>query len=115
MRKLEAVEGISQLFTFEAEVLHEEGKERMKTTVVKPDQILGKPVSIIINQKEGEYRHFNGVVNRISQGSRTEKFSLYKLTIVPHVWILTRTFRAGSFRTNLFRTSLKRFWKIFLL
>ena len=99
IRKLDVTEGLSQLFTIEVELLFEEGKERMKTTVVTPESILGKPATILLNQNkaQGEFRYFSGIVNRISQGARTEKFSMYSATIVPHVWLLTQRTQSRIF------------------
>ncbi|MEP7076125.1 MAG: type VI secretion system tip protein TssI/VgrG, partial [Acidobacteriota bacterium] len=94
IRKLEVTEGISQLFTMDLEVLVYEGPDgqRMKTTVATPDSILGKPVTIVLNQnpEANEFRHFSGIVSRVSQGTRVEQYSVYHLTVVPHVWLLTQ-------------------------
>jgi len=92
IRKLDVTEGLSQLFTMDVEVLFEESKVRMKTNVVAPESILGKPITIALNQNldANESRFFCGIVNRISQGARSEQYSIYNLTVVPHVWLLTQ-------------------------
>src|SRR5262249_54708480 len=91
IHKFEFDEGISRLFTIHAEVLVQEDKEKEKISFCKPEDVLGKPVSILLNQEEANtFRYFNGIVNRISQGNRTDRFSMYDLTIVPHAWLFTQ-------------------------
>jgi len=84
----EAQENISQLFSIKAEVCVAD-TENEKTTVIKPADVLGKSVAIYLRQgTEHEIaRQFCGIVNRITQGERTDRFSHYTLDIVPHAWL----------------------------
>ena len=73
IRKLEVTEGISQLFKMEAQVLvyEDPSQQRMKATVATPDSILGKPVTIVLNQnrEENEFRLRSQALNdRIDRG-----------------------------------------------
>lgn len=97
-RRMIVREGISELFSIDMEVLHEEDKDRYQTTIVKPESILGKSVSITVGLSNKDKRHFSGIVNRLSQGSRSEAFSFYRISIVPHVWQLTQNSQSRIFQ-----------------
>ncbi len=97
--KMKAREEISGLFSIEMELLRQEtNKDRLETTVIKPESILGKPVTISITLDGKERRYFSGIVNRFSQGGRSKEFSHYHATIVPHIWVLTQNFQSRIFQ-----------------
>ncbi len=96
--KLMVVEGISKLFSFEVDLLHEEETVRYNPTVVTPASIIGKGVTIKIEQTDGTTREFSGIVNRFSQGRRSTHFSHYRTTIVPYIWILTQKSQSRIFQ-----------------
>src|SRR3982751_6996557 len=78
---LEAKEGLSQLFSFDVRLLHDEGEaDGTVPTFVEPKEILGKQVSIELTQKDGVERYFSGIVNRFSQGVRHGRYSFYEAT-----------------------------------
>src|SRR5690242_18434448 len=89
LNTLKGSEAISELFKFEAELLHEEKPGWSTPEVVDQKKILGQPVSIQLDQKDGRGRMLNGIVSEFSQGSRGIDFSHYWITVVPKVWILT--------------------------
>src|SRR6476620_2545599 len=74
---LEAKEGLSQLFSFEVKLLHEENQEGSTPTNIDPKSILGKQVSIELAEKDGIKRYFSGMVIRFSQGIRSPRYSFY--------------------------------------
>jgi len=84
LNALSGVEGISQLFQFEAELLSEDDAVRF-------DAIVGQKVSVTIEQADGSERYWNGYVSRFSQGSRDRKLTSYRAAIVPWLWFLSRT------------------------
>lgn len=91
-------EGISRLFQYEVELLHEETGTGSAPTVVDPKQILAKPVAIYITQRDGTTRYIQGIVNRFIQGSRIERFTHYKMTIVPPLWLTTQQKQSRIFQ-----------------
>lgn len=97
-RRMIVREGISELFSIDMEVLHQEGKDRYQTTIVKPESILGQSVSVTVTLTDKDKRHFSGIVNRLSQGSRTAAFSFYRISIVPHIWPLTQSSQSRVFQ-----------------
>ena len=98
INRISATEGLSQLFTFEVELLHEEEQPGFNPTIVNPTTIIGKAVTVTIDQRDGTVRELTGIVNRFSQGSRDNRFSYYYATIVPHTWILTQKSQSRIFQ-----------------
>jgi type VI secretion system secreted protein VgrG len=83
VERMRAREAVSSLFTFELELLSE-------TDDIAFDQIVGKPVSVSVELKNGKHRHFHGLVSRFSQGQSHGRFSAYRAELVPALWLLTR-------------------------
>lgn len=100
-------EKISELYTIEIQMLHEEPKEDFKPTVIDADSIMGKSVTATINQPDGSARFFNGIITRFSQGTRNLRYSIYTATIVPHVWILTQNVQSRIFQQKTVPEILK--------
>ncbi|MGC2236676.1 MAG: type VI secretion system tip protein TssI/VgrG [Pyrinomonadaceae bacterium] len=113
VNKLSASEGLSQLFSFEVELLHEEDKVGFAPTVVKASSILGQAVTVTVEQRAGTTREFTGMVNQFSQGTRHARFSFYYATIVPHVWLLTQNFQSRIFQQKNVPDILKEVFKGF--
>jgi type VI secretion system secreted protein VgrG len=76
-------EGISRLFRFELDLLSEENS-------IDYTQIIGKSVTITLNQSGGTPRYFNGIVSRFGQGSSNGTITSYQAEMVPWLWLLTR-------------------------
>lgn len=83
-------EGLSTLFSFELDLLSE-------NLSIAFQDIIGKNVTVSVTLADGEKRFFNGIVSRFSQGSGggeaggDPRFSSYTATMVPWLWLLTRT------------------------
>src|SRR5688572_29977640 len=90
LKRVKVSEGLSELFRIDVELLHEETGEGFEATPVDVQKILGQSVTVAINQRDGNTRTFNGIINRFSQGNRDTRFSYYYATIVPSVWLLTQ-------------------------
>lgn len=93
-----ATEEISSLFSYEVELLHEEETPGFEPTAVDVKSLLGQDVSIDINQRDGTKRTFSGIVNHFSQGHRDVRFSYYRATIVPNIWVLTQISQSRIFQ-----------------
>ena len=89
-KDMEGQEGISQLFSFHLNLLSE-----------KPDisfkNIIGKSVTLVVDLHDGKYRYINGIVSEFYQLSAGDPsisnniLSHYTATVVPFLWLLTRT------------------------
>ena len=98
LQQFSVSEGLSKLFNIQVELLHEESEASYVQTVVAPNTIIGKGVTIKILQNDGTTREFCGIVNRFSQGIRNSRFSQYHASIVPYIWILTQKFQSRIFQ-----------------
>lgn len=77
-------EGMSQLFSFDLELLSE------VDPAVDFDAIVGKNVTISVKHPQG-VRYINGVVRRFSQVAGDPSFAEYRAEVVPWLWLLTQT------------------------
>jgi type VI secretion system secreted protein VgrG len=85
-RSMHGAEGLSQLFEFEVDLLSPSVSLDMKS-------VLGKPLSLEI-QTVGEPRFLNGQIVRftmIGRESSTSRYVVYRATVRPWLWYLTRT------------------------
>ncbi|MBF8658758.1 type VI secretion system Vgr family protein [Pseudomonas putida] len=53
--------------------------------------LLGKPMSLSVQQGLGTSRYFHGIVARCSQAVDQGQFASYRVTLRPWLWLLTRT------------------------
>lgn len=112
INKLSAEEKISELFSFEVELLHEEeNTDGYEPTVIDINSLLGQNVSIEVKQREGTTRHFSGIINRFSQGVRHRRFTFYRAVIVPKVWVLTQIRQSRIFQHKSVPDILKEVFK----
>ncbi len=85
-------EGISQLFHFEMR-MHSENRS------IKFEDIVGKKATIVTHLPDGKLRYFNGIINSFAQGGSSpleggatpKIFAGYYATLVPWLWVLTRS------------------------
>lgn len=113
LSKFSASEGLSQLFTIEAELLHEEDEAVYTPTVVDPHSLLGQGVTISVRSGDGATREFSGMVSEFSQGMRDIRFTAYYITIVPHVWLLTQKSQSRIFQQMTVPDILKKVFESF--
>jgi type VI secretion system secreted protein VgrG len=83
-------EGLSAPFSFELALLSENHS-------ISFQDIVGKNVTISVVLANGDKRFFNGIVSRFAQGRGGDeaggdpRFSAYRATMVPTLWLLSRT------------------------
>ena len=58
---------------------------------LKPEDLLGKPVTVAVQLRDDAKRFFNGYVTRFAIGARRGRFFAYQATVSPWLWFLTRT------------------------
>jgi type VI secretion system secreted protein VgrG len=85
-------EAISQLFSFQLELLAE------NDTNIAFDGLLGQKVSVQLRLSEKEIRHINGIVSRVSQSGRDTTFTTYRMEVVPQFWLLTKRSQSRIFQ-----------------
>lgn len=84
LRGFNSKESISQLFHFDLDLLSENDS-------IAFNDIVGKNVTLRLFDPNGAERHWNGFISRFSQGSRDRRFTVYRASMVPWLWFLTRT------------------------
>jgi type VI secretion system secreted protein VgrG len=77
-------EGISQLFSFDLDLLSENSS-------IAFNDIVGQKVTLTITLADGGSRYINGFVSRFAQSGGDERFTYYRAEVVPWLWFLTRT------------------------
>jgi type VI secretion system secreted protein VgrG len=98
LAEFSASETISELFSFQLKLVHEETPASLTPTVVDPKTLLGQPISVKVNIKDKTSRHFNGVVSHWRQGNRDTRFTYYQAIVVPKVWLLTQKSQSRIFQ-----------------
>ncbi|MBL8183015.1 MAG: type VI secretion system tip protein VgrG [Blastocatellia bacterium] len=98
IKRLRAAEGLSQLFRYDIEALHEEDEAGDEPTLVDPQQILGQKMCVTVRQDDGAERFFNGICVEFDQGNRNDRFSKYHIQLVPQVWLLTQNSQSRIFQ-----------------
>jgi type VI secretion system secreted protein VgrG len=85
-------EGVSRLFHFDL-YMHSENRS------IKMESIVGKKATVVIVLPDKKERYINGVISSFTQagstplemGTTPKIFAHYGATLVPHLWLLTRT------------------------
>ena len=88
---LEGEERLSRLFRFIVAI------PTTDPGAIPFDAFLGQAVTVSLVLPNGSTRYFNGISSRISQGS-SDKSMLYRIEVVPQLWLLTRTSSSRTFQ-----------------
>lgn len=107
---MEVTEGISQLFEGNVQLVHEEKEGFTVPEVVDHTQLLGQPVSILIEEeqkKSSRGRYFHGIISEFRQGHRGEIFSSYSMRVVPSIWISTQIVQSRIFQQKSVQNIIK--------
>ncbi len=83
LRSMTAHEQLSRLFTIELDLLSEDHE-------IKFDDLLGQNCTVRVQQQGGGTRFFNGFISRFVQTTKGGGMALYRATLVPWLWMLTR-------------------------
>jgi len=84
LRSMTATERLGSPFEYQLTLL----SERID---VRADDLLGTSATARLQLPSGEQRFYNGYVNRFSHIGWERNFALYRATLVPWLWFLSRT------------------------
>ncbi len=90
LTKFDGKDELSRLFHFELNFISEDHS-------IPFEKIIGQNVTISIFTADGDKRYFHGLISRFSQGrgggegEGDSRFSHYSASMVPWLWLLTRT------------------------
>lgn len=76
-------EGISRLFEFDLDLISENNS-------ISFTDIVGKNITLSLEQYDGSIRYLNGCVSRFAQSGQDSRFTHYSAEVVPWLWFLTR-------------------------
>jgi type VI secretion system secreted protein VgrG len=96
---LRASEGLSRLFHFQLDIIHDHGSTvGDEPKIIDIQRVLGQPMTVSVEQKDGTKRFFNGICARFEQGNRIERFTHYRAVLLPRVWLLTQNIQSRIFQ-----------------
>jgi len=85
-------EAVSHLFRYQLEVIAK------NETSVSFDKLLGQPINVrMVLEPQGK-RFIHGICSRVSQAERDEKFTMYRIEVVPKLWLLTQRAQSRIFQ-----------------
>jgi type VI secretion system secreted protein VgrG len=84
LTRFKGVEEISRLFRYELEFLSQKSDHSAQ-------KIVGQPITFWVEFPNKEKRYFNGIVQRFSYAGTGDRLSIYRATVVPWFWFLSRT------------------------
>lgn len=83
-RRMVGTEEVGRLFEFELDLLS------VNHDICFAD-VLGQKLTIEMQRFDGEPRYFNGIVSRFSYVGSENQYALYRASVRPWLWFLTRT------------------------
>lgn len=84
VERFNGVEGVSELFRYEIDLLAETG------TSIDPKSIVGQSVCLSMTADDaGTKRYFNGIVCSFEMSGNDEELESYRALMVPRLWLLT--------------------------
>ena len=84
VRTISVQEQLSRLFQIELELSSEDGN-------INFDEVVGHGATVRLDIGEKDTRYFNGIVSRLVQGANQGGYAHYQMTLMPWLWLLTRT------------------------
>jgi type VI secretion system secreted protein VgrG len=88
---MNGIEQLGRLSEFRVQLLSTDG-------TLKIGDVLGKPMSVVLELSGGELRHFHGIVTRFASTGASGGFASYEATVHPWLWLLTRASNCRIFQ-----------------
>lgn len=102
---LRGTESVSKLFSFQLEFFSTE-------VSLSPQQLIGKPISLRINDKKGRIRYFHGIINRFYTGVLNVRTGrTYRAEVVPWFWFLNCTVDCRIFQNRSTQQIIEELFK----
>jgi type VI secretion system secreted protein VgrG len=84
VRSASCTEQISSLFQLELDLISSDGE-------IEFEQLIGESCTLRVDVAKDQTRFFNGIINRFVQTKNDGSYAHYRATVVPWLWLLTRT------------------------
>ncbi|MBL4607052.1 MAG: type VI secretion system tip protein VgrG [Pseudomonadales bacterium] len=91
--RMTATEELGRLFQFNLDLLSTNPK-------IEFHKILGQSMTVRYQRQDKEIRHFNGIVSQFSQAGSHGDLYIYRATLSPWFWLLTRTTDSRIFQNK---------------
>lgn len=83
LTKMHGREALSQLFTYELELVSESFN-------IKSEELLGKSVTVHMETVGKELRHFNGICSHFAFAGSRGRYAAYRATLRPWFWLMSQ-------------------------
>jgi type VI secretion system secreted protein VgrG len=103
-RSMNTHEELGRLFKYEIELLGDNAS-------LKPADLLGQPMTVHLELRHLETRHFNGYITDMALKGSSGNFALYLVTVRPWLWLLTRTTNCRIFQNLTVPEILKQIFR----
>src|SRR5262245_40660354 len=77
-------EQLGRLFEIEVDLVSQ-------NTAIRFEDVVGTGVTVRLQLPGGRTRYFNGLISRFVQTQHERRFARYRATVVPWLWLLTRS------------------------
>jgi type VI secretion system secreted protein VgrG len=104
LRSFHGSESLSNLFSFELELISENAS-------IAYDKIVSQNVTISVNLADGKKRFWNGWISRFAQLHQDRNASAYRATMVPWLWFLSQTTDCRIFQNKTVPDLLKQIFQ----
>jgi len=101
LRAMSGYEELGRLFEYGLELLSPDVN-------IKLTDVLGQSVTVTVHLRDGGFRYFNGYVSRFSYGGVSGDSAVYRATVHPWLWFLTRTADCRIFNAQTVPDIVKR-------
>lgn len=91
--RMQGSEEVGRLYEFEVDLLSE-------NIDIPLEDVLAEPMSVQLEQSDGEIRYFNGYVSQFAQTGSVGGYLLYRASVRPWFWFLTRTSNCRIFQAK---------------
>ena len=86
-------EQLGRLFQAEVDVISE-------SPDINLDQLVGTSATVTVEDADGVPRYFNGLVSRFVHTGWSGRFASYRMSLVPNLWLLSRTSDCRIFQSK---------------
>lgn len=105
-QSMDAREELGKLFEFDVHALAESAS-------IAPEDLLGKPASVMVALADGGKRHFHGLVCAMGTEGGHRHLYTYRLVLRPWLWLLTRRSDTRIFQDLTVQDILKKVFEPF--
>jgi type VI secretion system secreted protein VgrG len=91
LRRMTGREELGRASFFEVELLSEDDQ-------IGLNKLLGKPMSVHLEVADGKKRHWSGLVSRFAHAGALGRYTVYRATVRPWLWFLSRTANCRIFQ-----------------